>query len=119
MRKSFPRFLERPRLFVWFEYDLVFWFLGGTGITFGILFFTTLNSFFIFVIPIIVGLFLANTYSNIKENVAPSFSAHLLYSMGVNKLVSNKTQLLDKSLNALDVPVDRVIPDGDVRSFVG
>jgi hypothetical protein len=110
-----PRYLDRPRLIVFFEVDTVAWALGSFGVTFGVLFMTSLWSIVIMGVSALFGVISALLYVKYKREFPVGYAKHLLYSLGLRHPLMGKEK--DEELERIGH--NGFLPRGDTIEFWG
>lgn len=91
---SFPRYVDRPRLFLMFEIDEVLYSLGVGTIVGAVVFFATMEpAYMIFVYVLVVPIVFSIVRENKKRTGLPGTFEYLLYAAGYG---SNKPMSDDR-----------------------
>ena len=86
---QFPRYLNRPKLFIDIEMDILFVTLGAIGVFIGVGF-VFLNSISLMFLLVVVGASLVSRgYYRATKSTAPGYIKHYIHSLGIIKQSGN------------------------------
>ena len=113
----FPQYLKRPRILYLWEIDIVIMFILGFVGGAVLATFMGLPSFFIFILAFVFSFLSSKVYGAVKNNSAPGYLNHLMYTLGVRNPIGKKRAMEDPEIMALGGSL--LIPSGKVTEFMG